>query len=405
MSGELANALLDVLAAGATNPAVRRGAHGAHGLLLRVQRLLPRRLPYDDTRAEFRGGELGRLLDTNYEKSLRNLWKAELEAPGLGFTDAAIGEKSRATARRERSGVADAIATDDFARTIARSYSAAERKALAEMLSIILHGEAYALYVSATLLAELPGTGAKIGLSMQVLEEAKHFVVMREIVRKIDRIYPQKIFDRMALEGVLATQSTQRLFGMNVMIEGVATTFFQTFRKMPGLENVLHLFQLDESRHAGFPQLYLSERPLSRWQRFSPTQQLERMGLILPLLGLIFEMEEPARVLGLDIHAFGVRCLDHVVCLAERAGFSLPLDRVDVLRLYNLLFNTYRRVSGPKTFTLEDFARFVDPAGTLDLNGPARARDRSPQYRFGEGLKSGLYRQGCAWLDARSHPS
>ncbi|MCC6806341.1 MAG: hypothetical protein IT381_02865 [Deltaproteobacteria bacterium] len=404
MLAQISTAVLDLAARGFANEHLRQSLRIAHGLSRGAQRHLPRRLPYDDTRAEFLGGEMKGLLDTNYEKSLRNLWKAELEAPTLGFRDAARGEQSRRAIRAHESAldaVEGEIGSADFARAMSQHYSRPQRQALAEMLSVILHGEAYALYVSATLLTQLPGTGAKIGLSMQVLEEAKHFVVMRELVRKIDRVYPQKLFDRWALEGVLGAHGTQRLFGMNVMIEGVATTFFQTFQKFKGLENILHLFQLDESRHAAFAQLYLDERPLDRWQRFSPTQQFERLSLILPLLGLIFEMEAPARVLGVDIHEFGVRCLDHVVRLAERAQFHLPLDRVDVLRLYNLVFNAYRRVAEPARYQLTNYALFVDPERKLALDSTAPEQRPLPQHRLGDALKASVYRRGYALLDRR----
>lgn len=53
------------------------------------------------------------------------------------------------------------------------------------MLSAIGHGEAYAWLVSAELLGHVKSTGARAALTMQVLEEAKHFVVLRELLRAI----------------------------------------------------------------------------------------------------------------------------------------------------------------------------------------------------------------------------
>ena len=43
--------------------------------------------------------------------------------------------------------------------------------------------EAYAWLVSASLLTQVQSTGAKAAVTMQVMEEAKHFVVLRELIQ------------------------------------------------------------------------------------------------------------------------------------------------------------------------------------------------------------------------------
>ena len=42
----------------------------------------------------FRGGELEHITSRNYEKALRNIWKAETKAPYLGIKDASKWEKA-----------------------------------------------------------------------------------------------------------------------------------------------------------------------------------------------------------------------------------------------------------------------------------------------------------------------
>ena len=56
---------------------------------------------------------------------------------------------------------------------------------LARILSLIGHGEAYALLTSATILNFVQGTGARVGMAMQVMEEAKHFIVLRKMLQTL----------------------------------------------------------------------------------------------------------------------------------------------------------------------------------------------------------------------------
>ena len=147
-----------------------------------------RKAPYDDERYTFEGGERGALRKKHYDKSLRLLWKAEMNAPYLDFRDATKDEKKleqlaekelSSDERRERKR----MSTDEFRRVLEENYTPRQRQALVSILSAIGHGEAYAWMVSNELLGEVKGTGGRAALTMQVLEEAKHFVVLRELRR------------------------------------------------------------------------------------------------------------------------------------------------------------------------------------------------------------------------------
>lgn len=336
------------LTAGAGSNPVPAAVHRLGTVLEKAVRLPRRALPYDDRTATFIGGDMEGITHRNYETALRRLWKAEVVAPELGLHDAS-GEELRdhadpaAATLREISRMRAEIASKKFEETIRRHYTPGQRKALARLLSIILHGEAYALFTSASLLPVVKGTGPKLAMAMQVMEEAKHFIVMRELVKRIDRIYPQSAWDFQLLEGVLKASPINRLFGMNVVVESVAMNFFSTFATFPGLENVLKMFHLDESRHSGFPQSYTKEAPLSFLERHSPIRQLRRGWMLVPLFGLLFEVEDDAREIGIDIYEFGGKCLDKVFRLSERSGFYTTLNRKDAMRAYNLAINAYRK--------------------------------------------------------------
>jgi hypothetical protein len=118
---------------------------------------------YDDIHYEFNGGAKDQIRKKHYDKSLRLLWKAEENAPWLDF-------------RRDK---------------IKAEYTPRERQAIVNVLSLIGHGEAYAWLVSTELLNEVKSTGARGALTMQVLEEAKHFVVLRELLQAFDCEIPR----------------------------------------------------------------------------------------------------------------------------------------------------------------------------------------------------------------------
>src|SRR6476659_9525249 len=78
---------------------VRRVEAKANELLRGVDRVLGRlrlggrKAPYDDLTYEFLGGPADTMRKKHYDKSLRLLWKAEDQAPFLGFKDCTVVEK------------------------------------------------------------------------------------------------------------------------------------------------------------------------------------------------------------------------------------------------------------------------------------------------------------------------
>ncbi len=315
-------------------------------LAAEISHLGGRKANYDDYRYEFIGGPGETLRRKHYDRSLRLLWKSEEHAPHLGFRDCSDGERelldmaTRALTPAEKKA-RNRLAKPEFKALLDREYTTREKQAIVNILSAIGHGEAYAWLVSAELLGEVKSTGARAALTMQVMEEAKHFVVLRELLQAFDVPIPrQSAWEYMFLEGVAKAPGLEKFFGMNVAVEGIALSLFGMMSHLPGLE-VLRLFHLDESRHTGLPMNYFREFPMSAWQRHNPRARLRRFRLILPALAIIPYLEEDLAELGIDAFEFGGSVLKKISLLAERAGFFLPVPRAQLLELINAGFNAY----------------------------------------------------------------
>ncbi len=301
---------------------------------------------YDDANYEFIGGAKDRLRKQHYDKSLRLLWKAQQHAPWLDFRDATNAENQlRDMALRsltdEEKAARDRMSMPAFKELLDREYTVRQKQAIVNILSAIGHGEAYAWLVSAALLNEVQSTGARGALTMQVLEEAKHFVVLRELLQAFDVPVPrQTAWEYLLLEGVYKSKGLNKFFGMNVIVETIALSLFGLMSTLPGLE-VLRLFHLDEARHTALPGNYLREFPLTAWQRRSPLARASRLKLILPALALIPTLEEDMAELGLDAFEFGGSVVRKITTLAQRSGFDLPVDNDKLFALLNKLFNGY----------------------------------------------------------------
>jgi hypothetical protein len=315
---------------------------------------------YDDLAYEFVGGARDGLRRKHYDKSLRLLWKAEEAAPWSSFKDATDGE--RALMSMAERGLTDAeqgararISTDEFRALLDREYGPREKKALVAILSAIGHGEAYAWLVSASMLQEVKSTGARAAVTMQVLEEAKHFVVLRELVQAFGVEVPrQSAWEYLLLEGCLKAKGLDRFFGMNVLVETIALSIFGLLGDKPGLE-VLRQFHLDESRHTALPDNYLREFPLSDRERNGLRARFGRLVMSLPAIPLVLYLEPELAELGTDVFEFGGSVLRKAVHLAERAGFRLPLPGDELLVAINAIFNAYCYATRPG-HAFRDFA-------------------------------------------------
>jgi hypothetical protein len=345
-------------------------------------RLGGRRANYDDFEFEFVGGAADKLRRKTYDKSLRHLWKAHGVLPFLGYDDGdgaesrLLGMADEAMSREERSETAR-LSRPEYQALLDREYSRREKEAIVAILAAIGHGEAYAWLTSAELLASVKSTGARAALSMQVIEEAKHFVVLRDLIRAFDVPVPRlTAWEYLFLESVLKAEGVEKLFGMNVVVEGIALSFFGMMSRFPGLE-VLRLFHLDESRHTGLPANYFHEFPLTRWQRHDPLRRMRRLKMILPAVMLMPTLEGDLAELGIDAFEFGGAVMRKVGHLADRNGFLLPVPIDGLLDALDVAFNAYCKV----TRDGHERRRFVHAETTLG------ARERAVEDEvFGVGV-------------------
>lgn len=366
------------------NGAVR----GLDGLLGRLS-LGGRKAPYDDHAYEFEGGPADTMRIKHYDKSLRLLWKAGTHAPFLGFQDETSEEKQlrnmalRAMTDEEKRTV-QRIGSAEYKAMLDREYTRKQKEAVVAVLSAIGHGEAYAWLVSAQLLAEVKSTGARSALTMQVLEEAKHFLVLRELVRAFDVPIPRlSAPEYVMLERVLKAKGIEKLFGMNVVVEGIALGLFGMMSHLPGLQ-ILRLFHLDESRHTGIPSSYFREFPLSRYAHLNPKTQLDRISMVIPAVLMIPTIEPHLAELGIDACDFGGSVIRKILHLSERNGFKMAASKEVLMSLVDNLLNAYCRQSRfdhqERSFTTQETTRGereLSVEGEVFLGKKARASAES----------------------------
>lgn len=301
---------------------------------------------YDDLNFSFEGGVGDRLRKAHYDKSLRLLWKAQQHAPATGFRDCTADELAvmqladGAMDKAERRELSR-VQSESYKEFLKKQYTPRQRQAIVNILATIAHGEAYAWLVSADLMARVKSTGGRSAMTMQVLEEAKHFVVLRELLHAFDVEIPRmSVWEYITLENVLRQDGLEKFFGMNVFVEGLALSIFGAMASFPGLE-VLRMFHLDESRHTALPHNYFHDFPMTRWEMYNPVAIAKRIGLLLPAVPFLLHLEEDFAVLGIDVFDFSGSVLRKIFHLSERVGFSLGVPQTVLLAQFNRAFNLY----------------------------------------------------------------
>jgi hypothetical protein len=344
---------------------LNRLVRGRDRVLARVG-LGGRRADYDDEHYEFVGGARDDVRKKHYDKSLRLLWKAEAHAPWSSFRDMneaekAIAEMAEQAMTPEEKAHHARVTSAEFRAFLDATYTPRQKEALVRLLTAIGHGEAYAWLVSADVLRQVKGSGAKAAVTMQVLEEAKHFVVMRELIAAFGVPAPrQSSWEYVLLEGILKTDGLDKLYGMNVLVESIALSIFGAVAHLPGLE-VLRMFHLDEARHTALPANYFRGQKDGPGPNNGRLARLRRLRMTLPALPLILLLEPELAALGIDAFDFAGSILRKVAILSERAGFQLAEPAPVLLGRLNGLFNAYCRATRPghqfKNFTAEDTSR------------------------------------------------
>jgi hypothetical protein len=137
-----------------------------------------------------------------------------------------------------------------------------KKEALKRVFAIILWGELAAWKISSQLADGLVPLEAKMAATSQAFDEARHFYVMHDYLKHLD--YMPERLDRAPqalLDLVLDTPNlAHKLLGMQLMIETIALTIFQTVRETnvePVLCELMRYYEKDEARHVGLGMQYL----------------------------------------------------------------------------------------------------------------------------------------------------
>ena len=141
-----------------------------------------------------------------------------------------------------------------------------KKDSLIRILTLILWGELVAWKTSALLAAEIDDMGAKLAATSQAHDEARHFYVMLDYMRKVLDYEPDgrgylSGHAEMGLNEVLnAPDLARRILGMQLMVEPVAITIFSQLRENevePILSELLLYYEKDEARHIALGVKYL----------------------------------------------------------------------------------------------------------------------------------------------------
>jgi len=138
----------------------------------------------------------------------------------------------------------------------------AKKEALREIFAAILWGELAAWKISAQLADRIEPLEAKMAATSQAHDEARHFYVMYDYMSELGPVpkrlkgAPEKLIGM-----VLGTDNlAHKLLGMQLMLETLALTVFQTVREAkvePVLAELMKYYERDEARHVGLGVQYL----------------------------------------------------------------------------------------------------------------------------------------------------
>ena len=179
-----------------------------------------------------------------------------------------------------------------------------QQEALARIFAIILWGELAAWKISAQLAEALEPLEARMAATSQAHDEARHFYTMYDYLQVLGYV-PESI-DRLServLDNTLRAKSlAQKVCGMQLMIETIALTIFQTVRESgiePVLGNLLRYFEIDEARHVGLGISYMPFLIRSMNRR-------ERAGLFMFQMRLFIWVYASMREMVPDLETLGI---------------------------------------------------------------------------------------------------
>jgi hypothetical protein len=137
-----------------------------------------------------------------------------------------------------------------------------KREAVGHLFSVLLWGELAAWNVAADLARWLPDLDARMAATGQVFDEARHFTVLRDYLRRAGvPLPPLNPYGARLMNRILGTESLlEKLYGMQLLVENLALAIFRQLMESkvePVLTDLLTYVERDEARHVALGVLYL----------------------------------------------------------------------------------------------------------------------------------------------------
>jgi hypothetical protein len=178
-------------------------------------------------------------------------------------------------------------------------------EALKQVFAIIMWGELAAWKISAQLADELVPLEAKMAATSQAHDEARHFYVMHDYLTELG--YAPERMDRAPqalLDLVLDTDNlAYKILGMQLMIETIALTVFQSVRELevePVLTQLMKYFERDEARHVGLGMQFLPSLMMRMNKREVSQLITFQVRLLVWALWELKVLEKDFAILGID---------------------------------------------------------------------------------------------------------
>jgi len=138
------------------------------------------------------------------------------------------------------------------------------KEAMGRVFSVLLWGELAAWNVATDLARWLPDLDARMAATGQAFDEARHFTVLRDYLKRAGiAVPPVNPFGRRLLVRIIDTPSMlEKLYGMQLTVETLALGIFKGLENTgiePVLSGLLKYIERDESRHVALGVLYLPQ--------------------------------------------------------------------------------------------------------------------------------------------------
>lgn len=154
-------------------------------------------------------------------------------------------------------------------------------------LSQIIHGEYIAMVSASRIVLESDDPDEKACASLQAADEYKHLEVFKRLLAKFGPLYPPSAELAALFDEIVQSANLEKInLGMQVLVEGLALTFFKSIQLGSSSQNVRRIMSMisrDEARHFAAGQVGARSRALEA----SPDEIQEQTEFVIRCLHLL----------------------------------------------------------------------------------------------------------------------